>query len=147
MATAVSVQSVTWDRVRTMSASDPDMLELAEMIENGMPDSRLQMPASLKDFFQFRDGLSTIDGVILYKDCIVVPKSLREEVLDALHAAHKDVKSKIARAEASVFWPGITPAITAVCANCNHCKRSAPSNPNAPPVLPTTRVSFPMSVF
>ena len=50
---ALSVQSVTCDRVRTMSASDPDMLELANLIENGMPDSRLKMPALLKDFFQF----------------------------------------------------------------------------------------------
>ena len=33
---ALSVQSVTWDRVRIMSASDPDMLELADLIENGI---------------------------------------------------------------------------------------------------------------
>ena len=135
---ALSVQSVTWDRVRTMSASDPDMLELADLIENGMPDSCLKMPAALKDFFQFRDELSTIDGVILYKDRIVIPHSLREEVLDSLHAAHQGVTSMIARAESSVFWPGIIPAITAVRANCNHCNRSAPSNPSAPPVPPTT---------
>ena len=44
----------------------------------------------------------------------------------------------IARAESSVFWPGITPAITAVRANCNHCNRSAPSNPSAPQVRPST---------
>ena len=135
---ALSVQSVPWDRVRTMSASDPDMLELADLIENGMPDSRLKMTAALKDFFQFRDELSTIDGEILYKDRIVIPHSLREEVLDALHANYQGVTSMIARAELSEFWPGITPAITALCANCNHCNRSAPSNPSAPPVPPTT---------
>ena len=71
-----------------MSASDPDILEYADLIENGMPDSHLKMPAALKDFFRFRDELSTIVGVVLYKDRIVVPKSLREEVLDALHASH-----------------------------------------------------------
>ena len=111
---ALSVQSVTWDRVRTMSGSDPDMLELADLIENGMPDSGLKMPAALKDFFQFRDELSTIDSVILYKDRIVIPHSLREEVLDALHAAHQGVTSMIARTESSLVKPGITPAITAV---------------------------------
>ena len=135
---ALSVQSVTWDRVRTMTASDQDMLDLADLIENGMPDSRLQMPEALRDYFQFRDELSTIDGVILYKDRIVIPPSLRKEVLDVLHAAHQGVTSMIARAELSVFWPGITPAITAVRANCHHCNRSAPSNPSAPPIPPTT---------
>ena len=44
-----------------------------------------------------------------------------------------------ARAEASVFWPGITIAIINFRASCDHCNRMAPSQPNAPPtpsVLP-----------
>ena len=67
---------------------------------------------------------------------IIIPPSLREEVLSALHAAHQGVTyctSMISRAESSVFWPGITPAITALRAGCNHCNRIAPSNPSAPP--------------
>ena len=39
----------------------------------------------------------------------------------------------IYRAQSSVFWPGITPAITALRARCNHCNRIASSNPSAPP--------------
>lgn len=38
-----------------------------------------------------------------------------------------------ARAESSVFWPGITPAINDLRNKCNHCNRIAPSNPSAPP--------------
>jgi len=37
------------------------------------------------------------------------------------------------RAESSVFWPGITPAISAIRASCQQCNRAAPSNPSAPP--------------
>ena len=33
----------------------------------------------------------------------------------------------------AVFWPDITPAITALRAGCNHCNRITPSNPSAPP--------------
>ena len=49
---------------------------------------------------------------------IVIPQSLRVEFLDALHSAYQGVTSMIVRAESSVFWPGITPAITSVRANC-----------------------------
>ena len=45
-----------------------------------------------------------MDEVILYKDRIVIPESLRDEVLTALHAAHQGVTSMIARAEFSVFF-------------------------------------------
>ena len=41
-----------------------------------------------------------------------------------------------ARAEASVFWPGITADIHTVRNNCEHCHRMAPSQPSAPPVPP-----------
>ena len=54
------------------------------------------------------------DGVILYKDCILIPVSLRQHMLAILHSAHQGISSMTARAESSVFWPGITPAITAL---------------------------------
>lgn len=37
------------------------------------------------------------------------------------------------RAESSVFWPGITPAIVQTRNRCNHCNRITPSQPHAPP--------------
>lgn len=127
------IQSVTWDRVRDATSSDENMFLLSSIIDNGFPDNRQDLPPSLRDFFQFREDLFTLDGVILYKERVVIPPSLRPEVLAALHAAHQGVTSMNLRAEASVFWPGITPDITAVRANCTHCNRIAPSNPSAPP--------------
>eukprot|EP00057_Strongylocentrotus_purpuratus_P023555 XP_011678029.1 PREDICTED: uncharacterized protein K02A2.6-like [Strongylocentrotus purpuratus] len=45
-----------------------------------------------------------------------------------------------ARAEASVFWPGITPVISTLRARCDHCNRIAPSNPSSPPTPLTSPV-------
>ena len=64
---------------------------------------------------------------------INVPPALRKEVLPALHAAHRDVSSMITRAEASVFWPGITVDIKNTRNSCNACNRMAPSQSSAPP--------------
>ena len=130
---SLAVRSVTRDRVRTATASDNSMNELINFIESGIPEFCHEFPPQLREYFQFHEHLYTIDGVILYKDIIIIPPSLREEVLSALHAAHQGVTSMISRAESSVFWPGITPAITALRAGCNHCNRIAPSNPSAPP--------------
>ncbi|KAG0715806.1 hypothetical protein GWK47_011103 [Chionoecetes opilio] len=48
----------------------------------------------------------------------------------------------MSRAESSVFWPGITPAIKDVRAKCNHCNRMSLSQPSAPP-MPTTAPLYP----
>jgi hypothetical protein len=127
------LQAVTWDRVREATTSDPIMLELLETIEDGMPDSKMLLPPSLREYFSFREHLSTTDGVILYKDRIMVPPALRDEVLRALHSAHQGVSSMTARADTSVFWPGITIQIAHLRDRCTDCNRISPSQPAAPP--------------
>lgn len=129
-----SLQSVTWDRVRTATTSDGDMTALVQIIEAGIPASRELLPEPLQAYHRFRDGLSTVDGVVVYKGRVVIPPSLREDCLNALHSAHQSVSSMISRAETSIFWPGITIAITATRDGCGHCNRMAPSQPAAPPV-------------
>ena len=73
---------------------------------------------------------------------MVIPPSLREECLIALHAAHGGCTSMLSRAECSIFWPGITPAIQRMRERCAPCNRTAPSQPSAPPT-PMTQPAYP----
>ena len=113
-----------------------------ETIESGMPDKRTSLPPSIRDYFPLRDQLSTVDGVAIYKDRIIVPPSLRNDILTALHSAHQGVTSMISRAETSVFWPGITSDIISRRNKCNHCNRMAPTQLSAPPT-PTVPLLYP----
>ena len=131
-----SLRAVTWDRVREATSSDPQMHTLIELIDHGIPPVKGDMPPELQMYHQFRDDLCTFDGVVLYQDRIVIPNSLRHDVLSALHSAHQGVSMMTARAETSVFWPGITTDIQATRNNCEHCHRMAPSQPRAPPTPP-----------
>ena len=79
------------------------MHRLFETIESGMPDKCTSLPPSIQDYFPLCDQLSTIDGVAIYKDRIIVPPSLRKDILTALNPAHQGVTSMISRAETSVF--------------------------------------------
>ncbi|XP_041472552.1 uncharacterized protein LOC121421818 [Lytechinus variegatus] len=139
---SIHLKSVTWDRMRSATASDDNMQTLLDLIESGLPEHRHAFPHPLREYFQFREGLSSVDGVILFNDRVLIPPSLRDEILTHLHAAHQGVTSMTARAEASVFWPGITPAIRALRAGCTQCNRIAPSNPSAPPA-PLISPAFP----
>uniref|UniRef100_A0A8C4N7P6 Gypsy retrotransposon integrase-like protein 1 n=1 Tax=Eptatretus burgeri TaxID=7764 RepID=A0A8C4N7P6_EPTBU len=141
-----SLRSVTWDRVREATSSDGDMHILEGMTMNGIPDSKIEMPETIRDYHQYRENITSTDGVILYKDRVVIPPSLRGDVLSALHAAHQGVSMMTARAESSVFWPGMSADISATRKNCEHCHRMAPSQPGAPPTPPIP-VVYPCSLF
>ena len=102
---------------------------LTDLIEDGMPKTRNEMPVSIRQFHVYRHELSTTDGVAIYKDRVIIPPALRHAVLAALHAAHQGVSMMTARAETSIFWPGMTEDIAKVRNECDHCHRMAPSQP------------------
>ena len=99
---------------------------LTELIEDGIPKTRSEMPLSIRQFHQYRHELSTTDGIAIYKDRIIIPPALRHAVLAALHAAHQGVSMMTARVETSIFWPGITEDIANVRNACEHCHHMAP---------------------
>ena len=105
MTTLSSIESVTWDNIREQTTSDPTTRQLHDTILMGFPEDSRSMPKLTRIYHQYRSDLSIVEGVILYQDRIVIPPSLRDQVLETLHAAHQGATSMNARAKASVFWP------------------------------------------
>ena len=142
----VSVQAVTWERVQYYAALDPSMRELIKLVEDGFPVNRDGVSDSVREYFKHRDSLSVCEGVVLYNWRVVVPRCLRREVLEGLHAGHQGVVQMKARAANSVFWPGIDAALQDVRDRCSTCNRIAPSQADEPaytappPVYPFQQV-------
>jgi hypothetical protein len=130
------LKSVTWEEVRVATTSNEDMCLLIDLIEQGFPHTRHDMPNNLHDYFSLRDGLHTFDGIILYNNRIVIPPSLRQKVMKSLHSAHQGISAMVARSESSVFWPGISVDIRKAREGCAQCHRMAPSQPCPPPTPP-----------
>ena len=63
---------------------------------------------------------------------IVIPKPLRKKILHCLHSAHQGVDGMKARANDSVYWPGMNASIRNFRANCSICTTIAPSQPREP---------------
>ena len=127
------VSVVTWDMIREATASDPVFVSLIKYLEAGFPDDCRELPTDLRPYHRFAASLCVVDGVILMGQRIVVPPSLRQPVLNALHAAHQGVSAMRARAIDSVYWPDITNDIARIRDQCTHCHRMAKSNPMQPP--------------
>ena len=125
------IYSVTWNDIRVATSSDDSMVKLIPRF----PDSKADLPTELRPYFQFRDKLNSFDGVVLYNDRILIPRSLRNKILKALHSAHQGISQMCYRADASFFWPGMTSAISEMRIHCAACNRNAPSQPSAPSPL------------
>ena len=90
------------------------------------------------------------DGVILYKDRVVIPVSLQYWVLNKLHLGHQRVTSMHNCAQQIVFWSGITQDIESIRADCQSCNLNSPSQPSLPQEAsdpPTTHLKKYLRIF
>ena len=125
-----------WEQVQIATPSDENKLLLPSAIEDGFSEFKHQPPHQSENH-QFRKHLYSSDCLVIYKDRIVIPHSLRPTCFSALYAAHQGTSAMTAKAEASIFWPGITNDIQSTRANCSYCNRMAPSQAALPPTPPT----------
>ena len=65
-------------------------------------------------------------------DRIIVPRSLRPEILQRIHAAHLEIEKCRARARSAVFRPGINSAINELVSKCSTCQQHQRSNQREP---------------
>ena len=84
---------------------------LLQCVQSGFLQDYSNDP-SVKPYWQYREALYQLDGVILYNDRGVVPSSMCQHVLQVLHSEHQGTSSMEVRARDIVFWLGYTSAIT-----------------------------------
>jgi hypothetical protein len=134
-------RAVTWEVVKEETAADRDMQVLTKIIADGFHCRLDDLSPAIAKFWQYRETLYVVDGVVMYGDRVVIPARLRKEVLDNLHGAHQGTSQMLARASTTVFWPGISVDVQRVRDECEACGRMAPSQRTTHPVAPIVPTS------
>ena len=129
--------------LKAATAQDQSLQDLIATITNGFPSTHHLTPSGIRQYFNVRDDLWVDNGMVMFKDRMVVPTSLRKQVLRSLHAAHQGIEGMRARAATSVYWPGMNVDLRNTRKNCQTCNEIAPSLPREPLILhPTPAYPF-----
>ena len=97
-----------------------------------------ELSGELCSYFTVKDHLSIVDNLLLYGNRIVVPHSMRDEILGKLHTGHQGIQRCRLRLATSVWWPGVSKEIEQFIKSCPECqKKTAPhTEPLLQPALP-----------
>ena len=136
-------EALTLEDIIKEVASDKEMTDLIEAIRTGLNEDGNTWPESLEEYRRERRNLYEKDGIVIFKDRVVIPGNLRSKVLEILHGAHQGSSSMLARASQSVWWPKLCESIEQTRASCQGCIRAAPSQAILPPIPPPSP-DFPM---
>ena len=79
-----------------------------------------------------RDELGIANGVIFKERQVMIPESLRPDIISQLHQGHQGIEKTRSLARESVYWPNINKDIEQMVKACEICQKLQPSNQKEP---------------
>ena len=109
-----------------------------QLTQQGWPHQRRHVPHLARRYWDFRDELSTDDGLLLKGPRLIIPGELQEEYLSRLHEGHLSANKVQENAKQHMYWTGIDADIEDYTKRCQECiKRSqVPKEPLLPHDIP-----------
>ena len=112
------------NKYQLATKQDEELQVVMRYIKEGWPSHRKACASRAKGYWNLRQSLSVVNEVVFYGSRLVIPVSLRNEVVVSLHSAHQGVTKVIQRASNSVFWPGLRKRLEEKCLSCDVCMQS-----------------------
>lgn len=121
---------VTFKMLRESTDADVTLRKVAYFVLKGWP--RKVSDERLKPYHACRTQLSVENGYIMRGHKVVIPDSLRSNILSELHQSHLGIVKTKAEARARFWYPGIDAALERLIASCDVCMKLRPSPARAP---------------
>ena len=109
------------ERIATATEADAPLQTVKQLIQQGWPHQKQQVPLEARPYFDCRYELVVEQGIILRGLRDVIPQALRREILKWLHSSHMGVDSTVRRARTSIYWPGMNAEVRDFIGKCDAC--------------------------
>ena len=126
------------EKLKDSTQRDPILATVYQLTQQGWPHQRRHVPRMARRYWDFRDELSTDDGMLLKGPRLIIPGELQEEYLSRLHEGHLSANKVQENAKQHMYWTGIDADIKDYTKRCQECiKRSqVPKEPLQPHDIP-----------
>lgn len=108
-------------RIKEAQSTDCVCRQLKTLTEKGWPSHRRSVPEHLLPFWAERNNINMAEGLLLKGTRILIPGCMQQEMMERLHEGHQGVTKCVARAQGSLWWPGITRQIKEMVERCEIC--------------------------
>jgi hypothetical protein len=110
---------------------DPLLSKVLHFTRCGWPSSK-SLSLAFTPFYERRLELSIEQDCLLWGTRVVIPKKLRNQVLDEIHSTHVGICKMKSLARQHVWWPAIDVNIETVVRSCTPCQQLQPTMPLVP---------------
>ncbi|XP_055542934.1 uncharacterized protein K02A2.6-like [Wyeomyia smithii] len=119
--------AISIEEIEKETLSDDELQSVKEALYSGVWEN---VPNEYK-IATIKTDLTTYGDIILRGDRIIIPKSLREKVVNLAHTGHQGCTSMKALLRAKVWFPSMDKMVDTFVRSCKPCKMTAlPDKPN-----------------
>ena len=105
------------------TAKDETLQLLSRKVIQGWPDSVKKIDPEVKPYWLLREDISVEDGLIFLGSRVIVPESLRGNILQQIHGGHLGIEKCELRAKSCVYRPDIYKEIESLVNSCCVCQK------------------------
>ena len=102
----IAFTSAWIETLKETTCEDPVLSTVYQLIQHGWPKERRRVPNVAKYYWDFRDELSTDEGLLLKGPSLIIPAALRENYLQRLHEGHLSASKTITNAKTAYVLAG-----------------------------------------
>lgn len=84
--------------LKRKTLANPVCRRLSEVVAAGWPDTFKEVPWELRPFFTMREELTTVDGLFLHGQRLIIPRSLQRHYVQQRHQGHPGLEATKCRA-------------------------------------------------
>ena len=126
------IPDVQLEEIRQATALDNTMQDVIQLVMEGWPEEKHFVSPCACPYFDIRDTLTVVDGILLKGEAVIIPPALRASIKKRLHSSHLGCESMLRRARNSVFWPHMSSDIRQMADTCEICQQMKPKNVQVP---------------
>lgn len=112
-----------FEEIQRHTESDEDLVAVRRYLMFGWPLNGV-VSETLKPYFNKRNSLAIENNCVFYGSRVVVPESLKKNVLKVLHENHLGIVRMKMVARSYAWWPLIDKDIESFCAKCFVCQQT-----------------------
>ncbi|KAJ8018905.1 hypothetical protein HOLleu_42849 [Holothuria leucospilota] len=87
----IPISSEKFEEFKRETAKGPNLAVVCKVVQEGWPEQIKECLVETKPYWTVRDELTVVDGVLFNGSKIIVPHSLRRDMLSRIHEVHQRI--------------------------------------------------------
>lgn len=132
-------KAMSLQEIQNATKTDEELQELLSCLRSQNPQEKIRSSENMRPYRSILDEITEVDGALLRGSLLIVPRSLRQRVIDLAHRGHMGIVKTKQLIRQKVWFPGIDKMVEHTiksCASCQAISKSSTRDPICPTPLP-----------